>query len=144
MKTCPRCGEDKENDQYYEYGEKLFAYCKVCARAKYKVDDTDRRRHNPRGMWLKRYQTMTDRVTTGGWGPYKSNAKGKELLSQKEFLEWCQRPEILKRWKRLHRNYIKSDYDFEKIVTVDRIDSDGGYSIDNIQWLPMKANQKKG
>lgn len=144
MKYCTKCKQDKERSEYYEYDGKLVAYCKPCYRAKYKVDDTDRRRHNFRGMWLKRYQQMTVRTETGGWGPYTSNAKGKPILSKTDFLAWCQRPENLTKWKRLHKAYVASGYQPEKIVTIDRIDNGGGYTIGNMQWLSLKANSKKG
>lgn len=142
MKQCKICKEEKDESCFYKYKKGLFVYCKPCARDKYKQDSTVYRRENFQGMWLIRYRRMTDRVE--GRAPHPTNAKGKDLLPREQFLEWCARPENLRKWKRLHKQFVASGYEYCKTITVDRIDSQGGYTIDNIQWLSMEANASKG
>lgn len=59
----------------------------------------------------------------------------RELMKKKAFWE---------DWLRVTKLFIESDYDASLRPTLDRINSDGHYDVNNIQVLPHNKNTSKG
>jgi len=92
----------------------------------------------PNGFLMRKYRNMQSRITGVQWK--KAHLyQGKELLSREEFLEWANNsPEF---WD-MFDAYKSSGYDRKLCPTVDRIESDKGYSLDNMRWLTHSENSK--
>ena len=67
--------------------------------------------------------------------------EGKELISKEEFLDWAiDNEEFLM----LLSDYKLSGYDRKLAPSVDRVDSEKGYTIDNMEWVNMSENSRRG
>lgn len=77
---------------------------------------------------------------------YRSNHKRhqknppKLCFSLKEFEEWIWN----NGYKKLHKEYLESGQKKSDKPSVDRVDCDKDYTIDNIQLVTWKVNDKKG
>jgi|32_taG_2_1085360.scaffolds.fasta_scaffold84018_2 hypothetical protein len=94
----------------------------------------------PNGYLMRKYRNMKSRVN--GIQKLKHHLYlGKELLSKEEFYEWANSStEFIS----LFNNYVNSGYDMKLAPTVDRIDSQRGYTIDNMRWLTHSENSRNG
>lgn len=93
-----------------------------------------------KGFLMRLYRNMQSRVT----GVQKLKVHlylGKELLDRDSFYQWAADSkdfhEMFSRWE-------VADYDRRLTPTVDRIDSDEGYSTDNMRWLTHSENSRLG
>ena len=58
-------------------------------------------------------------------------------MPREVFYEWAKNhPDFLKLFKR----WVSSGNDRKLVPTVNRINSSGGYSLDNVEWLTNSAN----
>ena len=60
-------------------------------------------------------------------------------FTKKEFLDYLPSTPYLK----LHKEWVKSGYQFRFAPSVDRIDNDGDYTLDNIQIITLIENVNK-
>jgi hypothetical protein len=92
------------------------------------------------GKLMRIYRNMESRVT--GVQALKYHLyKGKYLLPREEFYEWAKgNPDF----DRLHDDWVKSGYLRKLAPSVDRIDSEKGYSIDNMEWVTHSENSRRG
>ena len=123
--------------------------CKDCAcedvrnnRAKnvkrYNKFDRDRYRKNISRIWAVKYDSMRRRVL--GLTDH-SKLIGKDLLSEAEFLSWC---EIEKNnFMKFYEKWKKSGYQRKFAPSIDRINNNLGYVLGNLQWLTQSENSKK-
>ena len=72
---------------------------------------------------------------------YPCDYFGKEYLAIYEWVEFCKTN--MKRIMDLWTDYIKSNKDPSKAISVDRIDNDKGYTVDNIQLVTFGYNSWK-
>lgn len=92
------------------------------------------------GHLMRMYRNMKSR--TLGIQKMKAHLyQGKELLSKEQFYEWAQNH---KDYKRLYKKWVASGYERRLVPTVDRIDSNKGYVIDNMRWLTHSENSRLG
>lgn len=96
-------------------------------------------RHSKLGFLRKLYARMKARTR----GKHTKNPEiylGLELLPIDDFLNWSQNNtdfiNLFDQWK-------QKNYDIRFTPSVDRIDDNKGYSLDNIQWLTHKDNSIK-
>jgi hypothetical protein len=86
----------------------------------------------------RRYFDMTRRVE--GKARDAATSVGKPILAKEDFMEWSMYNVdfllLFKRWKAL-------GYPKELSPSIDRIDNDKGYTLDNMQWITWKANRLK-
>lgn len=155
MKKCFKCGIKKERKNFYKHPQMtdgLMGKCKECAkidaRKNYhdnidakKEYDRKRIRYNPRRIFLQRYGSMKSRIIGTATRPYK--VEGKKIATKKEFLDWCYSKEVFAQFERLHQKWIQSDFDKHLTPSIDRIDNDRGYTLDNMQWITLLANCEK-
>jgi hypothetical protein len=110
-------------------------------RAKILADHTEQRRYNFVRIWKRRYAHMTARAE--GRSTNRSNAVGKELMTQEEFLAWCKQYDNLMMFVTLYMEWAENEFPLHLAPSVDRIESERGYVADNIQWLSFADNCEK-
>lgn len=71
------------------------------------------------------------------------NVKGKEICSYEDFRKWALSDENLKKLKYLMKEWENSGYSNRFAPSIDRIDNNKGYEIENIRWIPKKENSSK-
>lgn len=93
-----------------------------------------------KGKLMRMYRNMQSRVS----GIQKKKAHlyaGKEILNRDDFYEWALSSrdfhDLFERWE-------NSGYDRKLSPTVDRIDPNFGYTIENMQWLTHSENSRRG
>lgn len=92
-------------------------------------------------IWGKRYAHMKARHE--GRSTNRSNAMGKGLMSQEEFLVWCKDLENLSEFLNLYFIWASEDFNLYYSPSIDRIDPKGGYVAGNIQWMGFSDNCEK-
>lgn len=142
-KQCFVCGEVKSIDDFYTHKKMSDGHlnkCKMCC-IKYvhnrdtKHIDIKRYRNNPKRYLSTKYRNIVDRCT--GKHGYKTYV-GRDYPTKTEWEEWTQK--TYKTFISLYRNWQDSNYDRKKAPSVDRIDNNKGYTVDNMQWLTLSAN----
>jgi hypothetical protein len=97
-------------------------------------------RTNHKTIWNVRYHGMKTRVNGTSISHYTSSF-GKDLLSKKEFFEWC---EINKKeFEYIYNKWKNSNFERKLSPSVDRLDNKKGYLKDNIRWITQQENSIK-
>ena len=93
-----------------------------------------------KGFLVRLYRNMKSRIE--GVQKHKFHLyEGKELLAKEEFYQWSLgRQEFYK----LFGDYKEKGFPRTLAPSVDRVDSSKGYSIDNMEWVTMLENSKRG
>ena len=93
-----------------------------------------------KGFLMRLYRNMKSRID--GVQKVKHHLyDGKPLLDKQEFYEWAVgNPEF----NQLYINYKESNYSCELAPSVDRVDSSKGYVLDNMEWVTMSENSRRG
>ena len=93
-----------------------------------------------KGFVMRLYRNMKSRVE--GVQEKKSHLyKGRSLLPKDEFYSWALND---KDFLQLFENYTVSGYQRRLAPSVDRIDSKKGYSLDNMEFVTMSENSRRG
>ena len=92
----------------------------------------------PNGKLMLTYNNMKRRVD-GYVKPHIYN--GLAICERNDFYEWCKRNDD---FISLYKDWIDSGCERKLSPSIDRIDSNKGYSIDNIQWITHSENSRKG
>lgn len=67
----------------------------------------------------------------------RGNWKGKPILPRDVFVQWAKNhPDFLSLYKR----YVMNDFDRKLAPSINRIDSNKGYTLDNMEWLTSSQN----
>ncbi len=93
-----------------------------------------------KGFLMRLYRNMQSRIE----GVQKSKFhlyEGKELLSREDFYKFSFKSVI---FYMLFDTYKNSNFERKLAPSVDRIDSSKGYTLDNIEWVTMSENSKRG
>ena len=93
-----------------------------------------------RGFLMRCYRNMQSRVT--GVQSKKAHLyQGLPLLDRQSFFTWA-----LNDWQfyRLWIDWCGSDYDRRLSPSINRIDSNRGYEIGNVEWLTHSENSRLG
>jgi hypothetical protein len=93
-----------------------------------------------KGFLMRLYRNMQSRID----GVQKEKHKlyrGKELLDRESFYWWALgSPEFYQ----LFGEYKASGYERALAPSVDRVDSRQGYNINNMEWVTMSENSRRG
>lgn len=93
-----------------------------------------------KGFLVRLYRNMKSRVE----GVQKVKFylyEGKEILDKNDFYEWALSS---KEFHDLFQDWEESDYERRITPSVDRINSDIGYIIGNMEWVPFHENCRRG
>lgn len=92
------------------------------------------------GFLMRVYRNMLSRVTGVQKQKYHLY-KGKSILSKEDFYAWAKGSYM---FKLLFIVYKHSGHQRKLAPSVDRIDSSLGYELDNIEWVTMSENSRRG
>lgn len=90
------------------------------------------------GKIVMTYNNMNRRVR----GYVKKHIyEGLEILSREDFYNFAKDS---KEYNELYDKWVESNYDRKLSPSIDRIDSEGGYTLDNIRFITHSENSKLG
>lgn len=90
------------------------------------------------GLIVRTYRNMLSRVR--GIQKHKAHLYlGKDILPKEQFYAWAQDDAS---YKELFSAWVASGYARTLTPSIDRIDSSGGYTIDNIRWITLSENSR--
>ncbi len=124
---CKNCVKEYERSKRLSNVEKFNSY------------DKNRYRNNIERIFSCRYDGMRRRVL----GLCKRGSTGKELLNEKEFIDWCHIPEVFNSFMDIYDAWVISIFERKLSPSIDRIDNSRGYTVDNLQWITQSENTKK-
>lgn len=94
----------------------------------------------PKGFLMRKYRNMQSRTCGIQWK--KAHLYfGKELLEREDFYKWAFESDD---FNRLYLEWVESNYDRKLCPTVDRIDPDYGYTLENMRWITHSENSRLG
>jgi hypothetical protein len=149
-KVCIRCGIEQNIDELRKQKETKDGHanqCRICLneiqRIKRKENGneiTRRYEKTPKGFLMREYRNMQSRVT--GIQKQKTHLYlGLPLLDRESFYQWGYNQHefhiLFEAWKENH-------YDRKLTPTVDRIDSNKGYALGNMEWVTHSENSRRG
>lgn len=109
-------------------------------RKKTQNKSTKKYEKTPKGFLMRTYRNMQSRVT--GVQSKKAHLyKGLELLDREDFYNWAIDN---KDFRRLYDRWRNCNYDRKLTPSINRIDSDKGYVLDNIEWVTHSVNSSLG
>lgn len=140
-KVCSQCGHDKARADFppSKHG-RICRACRLLNQREYRTRNhnihTKHYEKTPNGFLMRAYRNMQSRVR----GIQKKKAhlyQGLSILPRDEFYIWAKsNPDF---W-RLFRQWVASGYNRKLTPSVNRIDPDRGYELDNIEWLSHSLN----
>lgn len=148
MRTCTKCGETKSIEDYNRHkgcpGDRELQ-CKVCNREyrrlyRKRINNLDTKKYEKtiNGFVMRVYRNMLSRVR--GISPKSHIYEGLPILDKQLFYEWTKND---KDFNELFIIWENSNYDRRLTPSIDRIESSGGYTPGNIQWIPFHVNCSK-
>jgi len=124
-----RFGDCKKTRERYGEKEGISSFC------------TTHKGNATINAYLSRsYSGMKRRIEGRGGGNREGETKywkGKPILPRDVFMTWAKNhPDFLSLYKR----YVMSDFDIKLAPSVNRMDSNKGYVLGNIEWLTQSQN----
>jgi len=92
------------------------------------------------GFLMRTYRNMKSRVL----GIQKKKAHlylGKPLLNKEEFYKWS---ESSKEFIKLFNNWHKAKFNRKLCPSINRVDPDLGYELNNMEWITHSENSRLG
>lgn len=144
-KVCPACKLELDVDNFCKTKAGLNAYCRKCASKKVIECQRNRRKNDPMSWYPNSsYTSVSQRATNGKYANAPSvlanqqqnsyHKKNIQLLISKE--EWFDF------WKSQEELVLKI-IETGDIPSIDRVDSNKDYTLDNIRILPLSENRRK-
>lgn len=98
---------------------------------------TTHRNNGTSGRFLSKVYNDMKRRVDGKTGHDRGNWKGKSILPRDVFKMWAKNhPDFLSLYKR----YVMNGFDIKLAPSVNRIDSNKGYTLDNMEWMTHSQN----
>jgi hypothetical protein len=102
--------------------------------------DTKKYEKTKSGFLMRAYRNMESRVLGIQWRKHHLYA-GKPLLARQEFYGWANASPA---FHRLWDDWVASGHDRKLTPSVDRIDSQQGYHVQNMEWVTHSENSRRG
>jgi len=144
-KSCSRCSVLKEREDFPKRHH--GACCRQCVNEKQRIQRKENsNKHSkayekaPSGYLMRTYRNMLSRTN----GVLKSKAHlyfGLEIMSKEEFYSWSLKDEA---FLSLFATYKESGWDFKNAPSIDRINTQKGYTRENSRWISHKENSRLG
>lgn len=149
MKNCKQCDKAKPLSEYYKHKDMSDGHlniCKECKRSYAREQDTKerdyiRQRISFKRIFQHRYGSMKQRVD--GKATRKYRVEGYDICTKEQFYEWCQDNSNMNKFKKLHKEWEISGFDRKLTPSIDRINNNRGYTVDNMQWITLTNNSRK-
>lgn len=109
-------------------------------RAKTNNASTHKYEKSVNGFLMRLYRNMTERVD-GTQRKKKHLYYGKSILPKEEFYKYAKNS---KEFNKMFKVWENSNYNRKLTPTIDRINVDLGYELDNMRWLTHSENSKLG
>lgn len=122
MKICETCNKENKSTRVYE--------CEKCARNR-------RRKQDKMFFLVDLYNHIKNRCNNKS---SRGNYLGKKICSKSMFLEKFINDES---FNNLHKEWADNGYIYKYTPSIDRINNDGDYTIDNIQFITHSKNAGK-
>lgn len=148
--TCNFCGDTKDQELFTKNKQIKRGYnlsCKSCTNEKQRLSRIDKNNSSTvkyektkKGYLVRTYRNMLSRVT----GILKSKShlyEGLEILDKETFYAWSL--EDLD-FNRIFDEYVKNEYSRKLSPSIDRVESEYGYTLENMRWLTHSQNSKLG
>jgi hypothetical protein len=156
-KVCKKCGASKPLTAFYQRSScrlGVMARCAVCISA----EQSERRRLRwaadrvAYGALQRAYNRTFDgkimmcfhNMRGRAEGIQKAKAhlyEGLEVLPRRQFYQWALHDAS---YRRLYLAWVESGYDQKLTPSVDRMDSQKGYTLGNIRWITHSENSRLG
>ena len=131
MKKCRTCKNKFSLNEFYENSTYVDGYtldCKTCFR---KITQANKR--TKVGVVSKIYYTQVRKS--------KLRNHLKPNYSKDELIEWVLKQE---NFEKIYHNWVSSGYDTKLVPSIDRLDNEKSYCINNIQIVTWCENDKNG
>ena len=92
-------------------------------------------------IFKRRYKDLRRR--SSGRTKRKYHSESKDIVSKAEFIDWCWSDDNLKEFEKIYDVWEERGFEKKDSPSIDRIDSQGTYTLDNIQWLSLGENARK-
>lgn len=167
MKTCSKCGNECDISNFYKDGDRIRAECKDCTKEKarkYEIDNKDKINFKRRQdgstykKWRKGYYRKNKvkqleqgrawrQTPLGVWCAIHTRAGKHNIpfdIDRLDFIKWYSNVEKLCEYCGIdvHSNKKYRGHN-SKRLTIDRMDSNKGYSMDNIVLACAICNTTK-
>jgi len=115
----------------------------LCQKRRRKITNnmaTKKYEKTPRGFLMRAYRNMQSRIS----GIQKAKFHlyvGLSLLGRQEFYNWAHKSA---EFKRLYGLWVASGFDRCLTPSVDRVNSNRGYILDNMEWVTHSENSRRG
>lgn len=149
-KICKKCGVEKSVSEFGKHPEtrdKLSGACRACmnelqkaSRLKNKYWDCKKYEKTKKGFLMRLYRNIKSRIT----GVQKEKFylyEGKAILDKQVFYEWALNNG---EFHRLFKEYEDSGYDRRLAPSVDRLKSEFGYELSNMEFVTHSVNSSRG
>lgn len=93
-----------------------------------------------KGFLMRLYRNMKSRIEGVQKAKFHLYA-GCSLLPKETFYEWSLASEV---FHQLFEEWEQSGYERKLAPSVDRVDSFRGYELDNMEWVTMSENSRRG
>lgn len=128
LNKCKECNKKDVRNNYKEKADKYRDY------------DKNRQRQNFKRILDHRYNAIKQRTEGRATRTYK--VQGQPMLSISEWQEWTDA--TMDEFLKIYKQWEKSAFSRKLSPSVDRINPNGSYTVDNIQWLTLSSNSSKG
>lgn len=88
------------------------------------------------GFLMRAYRNMKSRVT-GVQKNYMHIYLGKDILKKEVFYDWSRNDRA---FLKLYKEWVNNNYDRRLTPSVNRIETNKGYTLNNIEWITNSQN----
>ena len=154
QKECFVCNITKPLSEFYKHPQMTDGRvnkCKECNKAE-NQNNWWKRRDDKLEYDKNRHRYSIQRIFNHRYGGIKVRCKGtgrvckvtgSTPLSKDQWNKWCYEPENYKKFMAYYKAWVDTGFLNKAAPSIDRIKSNKGYELDNLQWLSLSENCSK-